>query len=258
MITACVIVKNEERNLPRWLLCVEKLAEEIIVVDTGSTDKTVEIAKKAGADVFSFEWCDDFSRAKNYALRKAHGDWIVFLDADEYFPPEDIPKVKSYIDRMDPQAMGIVCPWINIDVDKDGSFIDEGLQIRIFRNDKELRYYGKVHEALMTHGNNKVVQLPDIHIIHTGYSSSIVKSKCQRNLDLLLVGIDTRGLTAQDCFYLADCYYGLEDYGRAKFYAHKAVVSGLTLIGLENRPQDILRQIETMEKMQGKTWVPRP
>ena len=67
-ITACAIVKNEERNLPRWLECVKSLANEIVVVDTGSTDRTVELAESAGARVYSFAWRQDFSAAKNFAL----------------------------------------------------------------------------------------------------------------------------------------------------------------------------------------------
>ena len=98
-ISACVIVKDEERNLPQWLACVRALADELVVVDTGSTDRTAELARAAGASVYSFAWRNDFSAAKNYALQKAKGSWIVFLDADEYFSEEDIPKVRAYIRR---------------------------------------------------------------------------------------------------------------------------------------------------------------
>ena len=73
-ISACVIVKNEEKNLPRWLESVKRLAEEIIVVDTGSSDATVSIAEAAGAKVFHFPWIDDFAAAKNFALEQASGD----------------------------------------------------------------------------------------------------------------------------------------------------------------------------------------
>ena len=84
-ISACVIVKNEEKNLPRWLDSVKRIAEEIVVVDTGSADATVTIAKAAGAKVYHFAWIDDFAAAKNFALEKATGAWVVFPDADEYF-----------------------------------------------------------------------------------------------------------------------------------------------------------------------------
>ena len=83
MVSACVIAKNEERNLPRWLDSMREVADELIVVDTGSTDATVALAEQAGARVFHFTWIDDFAAAKNYALDQARGRWILFLDADE-------------------------------------------------------------------------------------------------------------------------------------------------------------------------------
>lgn len=81
-----MIVKNEEKNIRKALTWGKSIVCEQIVVDTGSTDKTVEIAKEMGAKVFHFEWIDDFSAAKNFAIDQASGNWIAFLDADEYFP----------------------------------------------------------------------------------------------------------------------------------------------------------------------------
>ena len=102
-ISACVIVKNEEKNLPRWLESMRRIADEIVVVDTGSTDRTVDLAKAAGARVFSFAWIDDFAAAKNFALEKATGDWVVFPDADEYFTAADSSKVREWIRRRSAQ-----------------------------------------------------------------------------------------------------------------------------------------------------------
>ena len=124
-ISACAIVKNEEANLPRWLICAKALADEMVIVDTGSTDRTVELAREAGASVYSFEWRKDFAAAKNFALRKGKGDWIVFLDADEYFSEEDIPKVREHIQRLDrdQNVGGFICPWVNIDKERGVVFL---------------------------------------------------------------------------------------------------------------------------------------
>jgi glycosyltransferase involved in cell wall biosynthesis len=84
-ISACYIVKNEEKNLPSSIESLLYAVDEIIVVDTGSTDGTVGIAKKYDARVFHFDWCDDFSAPRNFALEKASGNWIIFPDADESF-----------------------------------------------------------------------------------------------------------------------------------------------------------------------------
>ena len=93
-ISACVIAKNEAENLPRWLASMRVFADEMIVVDTGSTDETVAIARAGGAQVLHFDWINDFSAAKNFALDAATGDWVVFTDADEYFTEKSAPRVR--------------------------------------------------------------------------------------------------------------------------------------------------------------------
>ncbi len=88
-ISLCMIVKNEEENLGRCLKSVQDLVDEIIVVDTGSTDKTVEIAKEYGAKVHYFKWCNDFSAARNESLKYASKNWILIMDGDDEFCSED-------------------------------------------------------------------------------------------------------------------------------------------------------------------------
>ncbi|MBP5199359.1 MAG: glycosyltransferase [Schwartzia sp.] len=242
-ITACAIVKNEEENLPRWLECVKLLANEIVVVDTGSTDRTVELAKEAGARVYSFAWRQDFSAAKNFALQKAKGDWIVFLDADEYFREEDIPKVKAHIKTFDKEARtaGFMCPWVNIDADRGNAIMFESVQLRVFRRHPDIRYHGAIHEMLETRNDKwRVVTVDDVRIWHTGYSASVLHRKMTRNLEILLKERERRGELWSDAFYLADCYHGLKRYEEAIEWAKKAIASEYTLVGLEKRPYDVL------------------
>ena len=92
-LSQCMIVKNEEKNIRRALSWGRDIMWEQIVVDTGSTDRTAQIAQEMGAKLFRFDWIDDFAAAKNHAIRQAGGDWIVFLDADEYLSPEDTEKL---------------------------------------------------------------------------------------------------------------------------------------------------------------------
>ncbi len=92
-----MITKNEEKTLERCLTCVKGLVDEIIIVDTGSTDKTLEIAKKFDAKIFHFEWNDDFSAARNFGLAKAAQDWILVLDADEIIASQDLPKIRQLV-----------------------------------------------------------------------------------------------------------------------------------------------------------------
>ena len=242
-ITACAIVKNEERNLPRWLECVKSLANEIVVVDTGSTDRTVELAESAGARVYSFAWRQDFSAAKNFALQKAKGDWIVFLDADEYFRDEDIPKVKAHIKAFDKEAhtAGFICPLVNIDTDRGGAIMFESIIFRVFRRHPDLRYHGAIHEMLETRNDKwRVASVDDVRIWHTGYSTGLLRRKMNRNLELLLKERERRGELWSDAYYFADCYHGMGRYEEAIEWAKKAIASENTLAGLEKRPYDVL------------------
>ena len=183
-ISACVIVRDEEKNLPQWLRCVKGIADEIVVVDTGSRDNTVEIARQGGARVEHFAWCDDFGAAKNYALDCCRGTWVIMLDADEYFTEKDFPKVRGLIEAHEKEleVLGFLFQRINIDQDNQGAYLDSGPQIRVFRNLPELRYHGRIHENLRYEGQGKgtMVFFPDAVIYHTGYSSSLRREKNQR------------------------------------------------------------------------------
>lgn len=99
-LSQCMIVKNEEKNIERALSWGRDIVWEQIVVDTGSTDRTVELAESMGAKVYHFQWIDDFAAAKNFAIEKASGDWIAFLDADEYFMPEEAAKIMPLLNKL--------------------------------------------------------------------------------------------------------------------------------------------------------------
>ena len=240
-ISACVITKNEEKNIGRWLACVKEIADEIVVVDTGSTDKTIELAEKGGARIEHFAWCDDFAAAKNYAISQCHGEWIIFLDADEYFSPNTVGKVRKVIERYQRnlKVVGIVCRLVNIDLDNNGRFINAAGQVRIFRHLPSIVYKGKVHEELFnTSGRGRRFEVNDeLEIFHTGYSGSIVKKKLERNMKLLQEsGADKK---KENYFYLADYYYGFGDWEKARCYAEKVIGLKLRFAGQETRPHEI-------------------
>ena len=144
-ISACVIVKNEAENISTCLESVQKIVQQIIVVDTGSTDHTVDLAKKYGAEVYHYEWNNDFSAAKNFALGKAKGDWVIFLDADEYISAETAGNVPNIIKQYGKGCDGFITHMSNIDLDDDNRLIDEFFITRIFRRDPNLCFAGTVH-----------------------------------------------------------------------------------------------------------------
>ena len=249
-ISACVITKNEERNLPLWLDSMKRLADELNVVDTGSEDRTVEAAREGGAKVFSFPWIDDFAAAKNFALEKASGEWILFLDADEYFPREDCPKVKSVLGEYDEEhkVVGFAFCVVNIDKDTGRHLGGTCAELRCFRNRPWLRYAGRIHEQLVDvseeerHAEKVIQYVPDITVYHTGYTQSLMEEKSKRNLRLLeKLREEGRGRD-EDFIYLADAYYGLGEYEKAIEASKEAIRRKVEAMGLTNRPHTILIQ----------------
>ncbi|HWD18472.1 MAG TPA: glycosyltransferase, partial [Verrucomicrobiae bacterium] len=139
-LSVCLIVKNEEAFLDACLASVRGLADQIVVVDTGSTDRTIEIARAHGAEVHAFAWCDDFSAARNAALERATGDWILSLDADEELLPAHRETLRR--EMANPDALAYRLPIINQGREDEGcSYVP-----RLFRNAPGLFFLGRVHE----------------------------------------------------------------------------------------------------------------
>lgn len=245
-LSACVIVKNEAENLPRWLRCMAQVADEMILVDTGSQDDTVALAEAAGAKVFHFQWINDFAAAKNYALEQADGDWILFLDADEYFSEESLKVLRQEMQRYqrDKKAGVILCRLINIDKENNNKIVDTMLQSRIFRNLPNIRFEGCVHERLMnTKGNLKMLSNSKLVIYHTGYSASSFQKKAKRNMVLLqkrLKQAKTQKERDRLAHFMMDVYHSLGDYENAIKYARRAIDNGTKLVGMEGYLYEIL------------------
>jgi len=170
-LSQCMIVKNEERNIEKALSWAKGIAIEQIVVDTGSTDRTVEIAKSMGAKVYHFKWIDDFSAAKNYAIKQAKGNWIVILDADEFFPVADARKLVASLKlvQSDPVARdkyhALGCKMINIDA--NGKATHTYNLTRVFQNNRSIHYNGSIHEELSV-GSENTIWDTDITFFHEG------------------------------------------------------------------------------------------
>ena len=139
-ISQCMIVKNEERNIEKALSWGKSIMWEQIVVDTGSTDHTVELAAKLGAKVVHFQWIDDFAAAKNFAIDQARGEWIAFLDADEYFSERDAHRIPGMLKKIENLSLKggrihmLRSAWLHLD--DAGKVFSAGQQDRIFRNIK--------------------------------------------------------------------------------------------------------------------------
>lgn len=244
-ISACMIAKNEEKVIARCIESYRKVVDEIIVVDTGSTDRTVAIAESMGAKVFRFTWNDDFSAAKNFAIDQAKGDWIVFLDADEYFANGTGANLRRYLNKLDKAYNAVVCRMINID-EISGKAIDEITHIRVFKNNKKIRYVRPIHEGLVYHGKGgkllaHLADKQDLVIHHTGYSANVSKKKARRNLTMLLNQMeDEKTAHPEYWYYIADSYNSLEEYEKVITYIRLFRASGIKMTNLNARVHSIL------------------
>lgn len=146
MISLCMIVKNEENYIEHCLASVKDSVDEIVIVDTGSTDRTIEICESFGAKIVRYDWIDDFSAARNYGIDQAKGDWILVLDADEYLDEMDAGRLREYVSFLDKEDF-FASFTIRYDYFQDGSW-DEADIIRLFRNLDSIRYKGAVYESV--------------------------------------------------------------------------------------------------------------
>jgi GT2 family glycosyltransferase/Flp pilus assembly protein TadD len=187
VVSLCMIVKNEEENLPHSLGSVAGLDLELIVVDTGSTDRTREIAAEFGAKVVDFRWVDSFAAARNEALRHATGRWVLWLDADDLLDADNREKLRRLIAQLGRQdvayCMTCACP-----PDEETGTTTEVKHVRLFPNLPGLRWQFRVHEQILPGLRERGVEIlfTDIVIQHTGYQDpALRRRKLERDLRLL-------------------------------------------------------------------------
>ena len=186
-LTVCLIAKNEERFIDGCLSSIRGLADQIVLVDTGSTDRTVEIARSHGAEVHFRAWDNDFSAARNAALMHARGDWILILDADEEVSREHHDALRALL----LQANAIAYRLPLVDVGREGEGVSQ--VPRLFRNAPRQFYVSRIHEqvyaSLEINRENWSMEnrFGDAQLVHHGYQAEVVQSrdKVQRNLRLL-------------------------------------------------------------------------
>ncbi len=227
-ISQCMIVKNEEKNIERALSWGKPLMWEQIVVDTGSTDRTVELAQKLGAQVYHFPWIDDFAAAKNYAIEQAQGEWIAFLDADEYMMPEDAKSLVEMIRGLDPTRFdGISTGWQQLD--GEGRIFASGTQIRFFRNLPDIRYRRKIHEQLESI-TGRALRIGDVvaslSIFHTGYQGEAYaeKTRSGRNRRLIEKELQEHPKDYEMMGYMGDEYLDDGERVEAEAWYRRAVM----------------------------------
>jgi tetratricopeptide (TPR) repeat protein len=217
-VSLCMIVKNEERFLPQCLTSVRDYVDEIIICDTGSTDRTIEIAKSYGATVIEDPWRNDFSWSRNKSIEAATKRWILFIDADEELAEDSraallaLKNVPAHIDALYTRI-------INRTDDYRGSGDVSHHVIRIFPNSDRIRFFGPIHEYPALDGGAISVDAvaSSITLIHHGYVNSIVaeRNKGQRNLEILLAATQNDSENAYHWYNLGTTAYLNRDYDLA-------------------------------------------
>ena len=244
-ITACYIVRDEAVQLERSLQSLQGQVDHILVADTGSADDTVAVARRYGAEVFSFPWQDDFAAARNAVLERAQGGWLVFLDADEYFTAETAGNLRETIQLADKTAVkGLLTRRVDVDTSNGNEILADAYVMRIFRNLPEFCYEGIIHEELREDGKDiqPLTRVPEERLLlwHTGYTGPLVRKKAERNLRLLLTDLKTTEHPGRLYGYLADVYYSLDEAGQAEKYARLDIEQGRREVTYASRSYRIL------------------
>jgi hypothetical protein len=206
-----MIVRDEEQNLAACLESVADLMDEIVVVDTGSTDRTPEVARRLGARVFDFPWVDSFAAARNECLRHATGEWIFWLDADERLTQPNRTKVRSLFAELgqENKAYGMALLYLPA----AGNVLSTEMKyVRLFRNHPQMRWQNRIYEditpALRAVGAS--VEWTDIVIHHVGHQDPVVRArKYERNLRLLQMDYADDPDNPSTLFFLGRMYLAL-------------------------------------------------
>jgi glycosyltransferase involved in cell wall biosynthesis len=245
-ISLCMIVNNEESFIRKCLQSVFDLVDEIIIVDTGSTDNTVQICNEYNAIIIPYEWDYHFANARNRGLVKATGEWILWLDADEEFDSNNKYLLKKYISQT--KSNFISLPIYNyygetLPVNAEQVYIYH--QLRLFRNHIGINFINRIHEnpQLPAGSNSNVQEVQDIHlpIHHYGYIDDITKQKKKSSRNRYLLQLETSNDDPWIKYHLASEYYREKKYDEAFKMVNQSIIQFL-LKG--NKPPSILYRLK--------------
>ncbi|MEM2591327.1 MAG: glycosyltransferase [Thermofilaceae archaeon] len=219
-LSLCVIAKDEEENIPRCLNSVREVVDEVIVVDTGSTDHTPDIAASYGAKVVHFPWTGSFAEARNISIQHARGDWILWLDADEALAQGDGPELRRLLE--DPSYEAYYLHVLNFigDEPRDGEVV-VSLSPRLFRRRPGYLFTRSIHEQIIENirrvNPQAQIGFSQVRIFHYGYLRGAIESKhkINRNLNILLQEVRAQPEDPFTRFNLALEYMRRRDYAKA-------------------------------------------
>ncbi len=222
-ISICIIAKDEADYLDECLKRLQPHGFEIIVVDTGSTDSTIQVAHNYTSHVYTFPWCNDFSAARNYSIQQATNDWILIVDCDEHLTAIDLKALSAMLPTLDPlHTIGQITLTSPFTLGKQESFHTSHLA-RFFSK-SHFHYMGTIHEQITpcsSQANKLSTNSPILPFTfsHEGYGSrEIITQKSKRNIALLKESIQSGFADSYAYFQLGQSYFTLEEYQEALHY----------------------------------------
>lgn len=225
MLSLCMIVKDEEKNLKRCLSKVASFVDEIIIVDTGSTDSTKTIASEFTDKIYDFNWCNDFSKARNFSISKASNNWILVLDADEFVIDFFRDSVDDFINNhFNDNKVGRI-KRINILEESSEKRKHMEWISRLF-NRRYFHYEGTIHEQVtLKEDMSYETEFLSITVEHIGYTGENLSktNKIKRNIDMLNTAISLNPEDPYLYYQLGKSYYLFKDYKTSSLYFEKAL-----------------------------------
>ena len=238
-LSLCMITKNEEKCLGQCLSSVQGIADEIIIVDTGSTDKTKEIAKKFKAKIYDFKWTDDFSAARNESLRHASKDWILVLDADEIIEKNDLEKIRNAIENENDAAgfsfeqrsyinsyfEGAVKNNSGFSQVKGYPFYISHFLVRLFKNRLGIKFSNRVHELVEDSMREKNLAISKIDVVLHHFGSvkdeTAIREKSQMYSRIIMEQLQQEPDNPRFNYQAARMHLGMNDSANALRYFKK-------------------------------------
>ncbi|MBQ8945589.1 MAG: glycosyltransferase [Lachnospiraceae bacterium] len=222
-ISVCIIARNEDNHIEECLKRLRPCKFEMIVVDTGSIDRTMELARNYTDRIYQFEWCSDFSAARNFSIEKATNDWILVIDCDEYLENVNLLEI-SRMCRDNPDKVGLIQRNNPYTIQGVKSIMNE--RIGRFFNRNYCHYEGSIHERVtrLDGSTPEYFEVP-LTIYHEGYvTESDKRTRATRNLEMLMSDIRENGGNSYKYYQLGRNYVFMNDFAKAITYYEKGLM----------------------------------
>lgn len=243
-ITLCMIVKNEGAFLEKCLSSVQGFVDEMIIIDTGSADDSIDIAHKYHAKVFNYEWDDHFANARNEGIAKAANDWILWIDADECLDILDPEAIKKTLTNIEANMLSLpITNFTGERVESEDLTSYIHYQPRLFRNHQGIQFINRIHETLTAEPEKMTTDILNLPILHYGYIHEVAekKDKSARNKRILKLEAAKETHSPWIEYHLASEYYRDNAYNQAFEYVNQSIFKFLTA---GQKPPSILYKLK--------------